>query len=74
MRRLTIATVLTLMGCAATGQWVHPSRTDAGASRDWNDCKATAAQYSRDLGFADNAYVVDRETERCMTTLGWKQK
>ena len=67
-----IMTALLLNGCAQR-VFLHDSKGPNDFAREKYDCELIATQYTANMGFAGNPFIVAEQIERCMSTkYGWR--
>jgi hypothetical protein len=70
---LLLFAVLALSSCART--YVHPTKTDADYSRDWNDCTEDATLRVYTSGLGNNPMAIDNFRYRCLESKhGWVEQ
>lgn len=70
-----VITALIMAGCASL-EWTHPTKlTNEEFNHDSYDCRQTAWQYTRNMGYSANPLIAAGEFNECMwMKYGWKRQ
>jgi hypothetical protein len=71
-RLLSIALILALSGCAATGEWKHSYKSQVAYDKDSYQCGIEAGQRTANTGFAGNPIIASQFWDECMGHRGWR--
>lgn len=63
-----------LTGCAQK-MFVHETKNSQDFQRDLYDCQQIAAQYTANLGYHGNPFIIRDETQKCLENkYGWQEQ